>query len=162
MSNAVNYRGRAAFSVEAFLSNPWFTLVYRGAWPDSVSARTLDHKVITLEHYLGVGSFFVMLPSYLRTLERWTRHTALWHLTCPKKRQMDQVNQITRRVLRKVTSLSPATLSGQAYSGLDHLDEPLKHGTRAPVTTRGAYSLPIPRPGTYPNLLRQETTLVEL
>jgi hypothetical protein len=71
------YTRDAAFSMSGFLSVPgscWFvvepgqTLFLPGQ---------LTHRVITLESYLGVGSFFVMLPSYLRTLARWTEHTPL-------------------------------------------------------------------------------------
>lgn len=117
---------RAAFSVDTFLAIPgsrWFvvepghTLFLPGH---------LTHKVITLEHYLGVGSFFVMLPSYVRTLERWTLHTALWALDLPRERRMDQVNRITRRVLRKVKSLLQATPNEQARWGLDHLEHAAK------------------------------------
>ena len=77
------YGDQAAFSIAGFLAVPgsrWF--VVRPGQTLFLPGH-LTHKVITLERYLGVGSFFVMLPSYLRTLMRWTRHTPLWALTAP-------------------------------------------------------------------------------
>lgn len=113
---------RAAFDIGAFLSIPgsrWF-LVEPGQ--TLFLPGNFAHKVITLEHYLGVGSFFVMLPSYLRTLERWTLHTPLWALDLPEERRMDIVNRITRRVLHKVLSLSNASHHEQLHWGLDPLE----------------------------------------
>lgn len=63
--------GQAAFDLETFLSLPssrWFTVE---PGQTLFLPGSMSHKVITLEHYLGVGSFHVALPSYLRSLERW-------------------------------------------------------------------------------------------
>ena len=69
---------RAAFSLAGFLAVPgsrWF--VVRPGLTLFLPGH-LRHKVITLERYLGVGSFFVMLPSYLCTLLRLDQtHAAL-------------------------------------------------------------------------------------
>jgi len=61
---------------------------------------------------------------------------------------MDQVQPNHRRVLRKVTSLSQQLSVGKRIRDWITLNEPLKHGTRAPVTTRGAILLAHTRPGT--------------
>ena len=81
----------------------------------------LTHKVVTLEDYLGVGSFFVMLPSYLRTLTRWTKHTPLWALHKPASHRLDVVNRITERVIDKITELKSATPAECARWGLDYM-----------------------------------------
>jgi hypothetical protein len=63
--------GAAKFSIKNFLQVPsaqWFvvsdnrTLFLPG---------NLTHRVITLEKYIGIGSFHVALPSYIRSLRRW-------------------------------------------------------------------------------------------
>ncbi len=38
----------------------------------------LTHKVITLENYIGVGSFYLSFPNWLRTLSRWFIHAPNW------------------------------------------------------------------------------------
>jgi hypothetical protein len=52
--------------------------------------------VITLEHYIGIGSFHVALPSYLRCLERWIVQDT--HDIIPK----DLLGKIHKAVLRKL------------------------------------------------------------
>jgi hypothetical protein len=121
---------RGAFEIKTFLS------ISGARWFVVEPGQTLflpghmAHKVITLERYLGVGSFFVMLPSFLRTLERWMLHTPLWVLDLPKKRQieqsMDLIDQITERVLKKAAFLSHASRSEQEFWGLDHLVQTVK------------------------------------
>lgn len=62
---------KAAFDMETFLSlksSGWFivsdnhTLFMPG---------NFTHKVITLEPYIGYGSFYVSVPGYINTLKRW-------------------------------------------------------------------------------------------
>lgn len=62
---------QAAFDIKAFLSLPssrWFTVE---PGQTLFLPGSLAHKVITLEHYIGAGSFHVALPSYIRSLKRW-------------------------------------------------------------------------------------------
>jgi len=77
--------------------------------------------VITLEDYIGIGSFFVMLPSYWRTLLRWTEHTPLWALNAPPGQRLAQVDQITRRVTRKLKALAAMPEREQVRWGVPHL-----------------------------------------
>lgn len=119
---------QAAFSIPRFLSVPgsrWFTV---SAGQTLFLPGHLTHKVITLERYMGVGSFFVMLPSYLRTLLRWTKHTPLWALTAPPARRLELVDKITRRVRRKVDELAEQSKAEKNKWGLPHMQraaEPL-------------------------------------
>jgi hypothetical protein len=120
------YGDRAAFSISQFLAVPrsrWF--VVRPGQTLFLPGH-LTHKVITLERYLGVGSFFVMLPSYLRTLRRWTRHTPLWALTLPPERRLDLVNLITERVIRKIGQLSTRSHAEKDSWGLPYLQAEAK------------------------------------
>lgn len=127
---------QAAFSIKAFLAVPksrWFvvepgkTLFLPGH---------LTHKVVTLEPYLGVGSFFVMLPSYLRTLERWTRHTPLWALESPPQRRLDLVDRITSIVTRKVQRLANAPADEQQRWGLPDLRAAMARWKQKPLAAR--------------------------
>jgi hypothetical protein len=114
-------RDQAAFSMSAFLAVPgsrWFTV------EDGQTLFLpghLTHKVVTLEDYLGIGSFFVMLPSYWRTLARWTEHTPLWAITARPSQRMTVVDKITRRIIRKVKWLAGRPETEQIRLGLPHL-----------------------------------------
>lgn len=97
---------RAAFDIETFLSLPtarWFILA---------KGQTLflpgdyAHKVITLDHYLGVGSFFVMLSNYLRTLVRWKRLAPLWSLSDSGRARGGLLDDVTNLVTCCVRSLA--------------------------------------------------------
>jgi hypothetical protein len=113
---------RAAFSMSGFLSVPgsrWFIIE---AGQTLFLPGHLTHKVITLDDYLGVGSFFVMLPSYLRTLSRWTRHTPLWALDAPRDRRLDLVDKITQRIIHKIRLLARASEQERSRWGLAHLN----------------------------------------
>lgn len=106
VERAETEREQAAFSLSAFLSIPsarWFTV------EDGQTLFLpghLTHKVVTLEDYLGIGSFFCMLPSYWRTLARWTEHTALFALNARPSERMTLVDTITGLAIRKVKWLA--------------------------------------------------------
>lgn len=123
---------QAAFSIPKFLDVPgsrWFTV---RAGQTLFLPGHLTHKVITLERYIGVGSFFVMLPSYLRTLQRWTKHTPLWALTAPPDRRLDLVDKITRRVMRKVDELAAQPTAEKLRWGLPHMQRTAQPLLRLP------------------------------
>lgn len=120
----------AAFSVERFLSVPgsrWFTVE---PGQTLFLPGHLTHKVITLDDYLGVGSFFVMLPSYLRTLIRWTEHTPLWALDTAEDRRLDIVNQITRLVISKVRTLAAEPQHERSRWGITYLQSAVEEWSR--------------------------------
>jgi hypothetical protein len=114
-------REQAAFSMSAFLSIPsarWFTV------EDGQTLFLpghLTHKVVTLKDYLGIGSFFCMLPSYWRTLARWTEHTALFALNARPSERMTLVDMITRLAIRKVKWLAGRPVQEQVRWGVPHL-----------------------------------------
>lgn len=121
VERVVVHSPRARFDISAFLSVPgsrWFTVK---VGQTLFLPGHLTHKVVTLENYLGVGSFFVMLPSYLRTLSRWTTHTPLWALNAPAGQRLKMVDKITRRVTRKVDLLATASEQERSRWGLEYL-----------------------------------------
>lgn len=109
--------GQAAFDLETFLSLPssrWFT-VERGQ--TLFLPGSLAHKVITLEHYLGVGSFHVALPSYLRSLERWVIYDT--QNIVPK----DLLVKINRAVIRRIKEAGRASRAVKEQWGLSQMKE---------------------------------------
>ena len=63
--------GDAKFSIKNFLKVPsaqWFVV---SANRTLFLPGNLTHRVITLEKYIGIGSFHVALPGYIRSLRRW-------------------------------------------------------------------------------------------
>jgi hypothetical protein len=121
-SERFGYKGEVAtFDLGAFLSIPgsrWFTVE---TGQTLFLPGHLTHKVVTLEDYLGVGSFFVMLPDYWRTLLRWTEHTPLWALKEPEDRRLTLVNKVTELVLRKIGTLERAPVEEQRRWGYPDL-----------------------------------------
>jgi hypothetical protein len=110
--------GIAAFDMAAFLRvkgarwfivSPGTTLFLPGA---------LAHKVVTIDRYLGLGSFHVALPSYFATLARWL-------LDDPRDVKPAMADEVTEAVIRKVRALRrgpPAT--GDRW-GLPHMPQGL-------------------------------------
>ena len=126
------YGNQARFSITRFLAVPgsrWFIV---GPGQTLFLPGHLTHKVITLERYLGVGSFFVMLPSYLRTLRRWTAQTPLWALTLPPARRLELVDLITSRVAGKVRELGSAPRRTQDRWGLRQIRAQARDLSRLP------------------------------
>jgi hypothetical protein len=67
----------ARFDLPTFLSLPsskWFVITENETL---FLPGSLSHKVITIEEYIGVGSFHVALPSYVRALRRWILYDTL-------------------------------------------------------------------------------------
>jgi hypothetical protein len=69
---------RAAFDLATFCkldSARWLTV---GPEETLFLPGRFTHRVITVERYLGFGSFFVSLPNLLQTANRWTTLPPLW------------------------------------------------------------------------------------
>jgi hypothetical protein len=113
--------GRVPFSMSGFLGVPGSSWFIVGPGQTLFLPGHLTHKVVTLDAYLGIGSFFVMLPSYFRTLKRWTEHTPLWALDAPPDQRLELVNLITRRVINKLCALGHATQPEKSRWGAAYL-----------------------------------------
>ena len=108
---------QARFDMTTYLSLPsakWFmvqpgdTLFLPGSFA---------HKVITLEPYIGVGSFNVSLPGALGTLSRWHLHgTTDVH----RKNLLDK---ITSAIIRRVQLLRGASRKSREAWGLAYMQD---------------------------------------
>ena len=81
----------------------------------------LTHKVVTLEPYLGVGSFYFALPNALRTLCRWTLHGANWKNQERQGYEDTLFPPLVKMLNKKVQQLESASLSTQQTWGADFL-----------------------------------------
>jgi hypothetical protein len=112
---------RAAFDMDVFLSLPsarWFVI---SEGQTLFLPANYAHKVVTLEHYLGIGSFFVMLPDYLRTLIYWQLLPPTWSIASPRYQRKCLVETVTDAVTNRVRSLMKAPAGLRRSWGLDHL-----------------------------------------
>lgn len=129
---------RAAFDISTFLSlssSRWFVL---SKGETLFLPGSYAHKVITMERYLGVGSFFVMLPHYLRTLVRWKRLAPLWSLNDSTGELASLLDDITRTVTRRVMALMDAPAGVRWFWGLWHLVQSVRNweATYSPADKR--------------------------
>jgi hypothetical protein len=66
-----NVYSKAKFNMQKFLSlksSHWFVVSDNNTL---FMPGNFTHKVITLEPYIGFGSFYVSIPGYINTLKRW-------------------------------------------------------------------------------------------
>ena len=112
---------RARFDMRTFLSlasSRWFvvepgqTLFLPGS---------LTHKVITIEPYLGIGSFYVSLPNCVRTIARWIQHGPLWSIDDLRGQNRGLVDRIADASRSRAVSLRDRSSSLQRRCGLPFL-----------------------------------------
>jgi len=109
--------GPAVFDMPTFLSLPsagWFVI---GANETLFLPGSLAHKVITLEHYIGIGGFHVSLPGYLRSLKRWILHDTL---DIQQKHLLDKINAA---VIKQIKQLQKADRCLREHWGLNYLQK---------------------------------------
>src|SRR5215470_11947266 len=70
--------GRAAFDLRAFSAMRSSRWIFIGPGQTMFIPGNLTHKVITLEKYLGLGSFHAGLPGFVDLLTRWRDLPPLW------------------------------------------------------------------------------------
>lgn len=123
----------AAFDMRTFLSlssSRWFTVAQGQTL---FLPGKLTHKVITLEPYMGIGSFYVALPNSVGTLIRWNTHGPLWSLN-RWKGEDKLVNEIAAAAARKVRALRGESPSARRHWGLDYLEQAAIRFARAPFS----------------------------
>jgi hypothetical protein len=106
---------QAAFDMRRFLSLPsakWF--VIKGGETLFLPGN-FAHKVITLEPYIGAGSFNVTLPGALGTLSRWHLHGS----TDVHRNKL--LGKITSATIRRVHALRSTSRKTRDEWGLPHL-----------------------------------------
>jgi hypothetical protein len=114
-----NYYGAAHFSISDFLKtegSQWFLV---GPGETLFLPGNLTHRVITLESYIGIGSFYVALPSYIRSLYRWI-------MTGSTDVTPELLNVISKEVVKKVKSLAHASSAEQIRYGYHYLENSLE------------------------------------
>jgi hypothetical protein len=122
---------RADFDMKTFLALPsarWLTV---STGETLFLPGKMTHKVVTLEPYLGVGSFYVALPSCLETLIRWNTRGPLWSLDDPDGDNDGLVDEIARSVARKVRALHRASPRAQEHWGLGYLEAAVERWERS-------------------------------
>jgi len=113
----VNERARFNLSVFASLkSAKWWTV---GPGETLFLPGRLSHRVVTLEPYIGIGSFYCTPASCLENLSRWYHYGALWSLDDPEGDNDELVDEIATTMMRKVRHLARQPLSVQQKWGLD-------------------------------------------
>jgi hypothetical protein len=127
MVSGVPVSKKCAFDMDTFVTLPsahWFTVE---------PGQTLfmpghfTHKVITLESYLGVGSFYLAFPNILRTLSRWLIQKPNWeHLEA--RGLKDQLYPAIRNTCtRKFRALSRASNKTQEKWGLPFAKDSIEY-----------------------------------
>jgi hypothetical protein len=100
---------RAAFDLSTFCkldSARWLTV---GPEETLFLPGRFTHRVITLERYLGFGSFFISLPNLLQTATRWTSLPPLWTLQKGNDQLVDAILALALDRLRDLMTASSAT-----------------------------------------------------
>jgi hypothetical protein len=113
--------GQASFDMAKFLrlkSACWF---FVATGETLFLPGNLTHKVLTLEPYLGVGSFHIGLPGSLDSLTRWIYHGPLWSISDPKQERAGHVDEVVRlnlRIARRARHGSQRTKDRWGYNYL--------------------------------------------
>ncbi|MCW3125626.1 MAG: hypothetical protein JWO03_1284 [Bacteroidetes bacterium] len=113
-----NVMDQAAFDMDAFLSlrsSRWFVISENETL---FMPGNFSHKVITIESYIGFGSFYVTMPGYLNTIKRWT-------LRDTSDVKGDFIKIMNKTVLSKLKRLRSAQQRKQDELGLHYLKDAL-------------------------------------
>ena len=79
------------------------------------------HRVITLEPYIGIGSFYVTPASCLDSLMRWYAHGPLWSQDDPDGDNEGLVDRIAAAMQRRAERLARASADEREQWGLPQL-----------------------------------------
>ncbi|SOE06256.1 hypothetical protein SAMN05518800_6892 [Variovorax sp. YR752] len=90
----------------------------------------LSHRVVTLEPYIGIGSFYCTPASCLENLSRWYKHGALWSLDDPDGDNDGLVDEIATMMTRKLRRLAHQAARGQQRWGMDFIELASVHWRR--------------------------------
>lgn len=110
---------RAAFDMDAFLVMRSSCWIFIGPGQTMFVPANLTHKVITLEQYLGLGSFHAGLPGLLNLLFHWAKLPPSWASPFKPGRR-GSVEFLVRRAIRKMRELKAAGRSEQYRWGLPY------------------------------------------
>jgi hypothetical protein len=114
----------ARFELPTFFSLPssqWFVIKENETL---FLPGSLSHKVITLQDYVGVGSFHVALPSYVRALRRWILYDSL------DVQPHNLLGRINRAVIGKIRRLEKEPAHIREKWGLPYLKPSIERWLR--------------------------------
>ena len=83
--------------------------------------------MITLEPYVGVGSFFVSLPNCLRLLAHWIIRSPLWSKGDRDDENASILGDIAETVTKTIMRLQESSDTKQSRWGYDFLEQSAKH-----------------------------------
>ena len=118
---------KAHFDLAAWLSLPsarWFVV---GQGEALFLPAHYTHKVITLEPYVGVGSFYVSLPNCLRLLGHWIIRSPLWSRGDANDENANVLGDIAETVANTIVQLQNDSRANQRQWGYDFLEQSSKH-----------------------------------
>lgn len=128
-------RTRPTFDMRTFLSLRTAQWLCVGRGDTLFLPGHLTHKVITLEPYLGVGSFYVSLPNVVRTIARWLKYGPLWSLEDDDGENTELVAAIAQAAAAKVSKLEEAPLRSQLRWGYDFARRGMRSWQRTELRT---------------------------
>lgn len=121
---------RAHFDLATFASlksAKWWTV---GPGETLFLPGRLSHRVVTLESYIGIGSFYCTPASCLENLSRWYYYGPLWSTDDPEGENQGLVDEIATSLTRKLRRLNRQTRRSQDQWGLDFSGLGLHHWQR--------------------------------
>lgn len=122
--------GRARFDLRAFCSlrsARWWTV---GPGETLFLPGKLTHRVITIEPYIGIGSFYVAPASCLDSLSRWFLHGPLWANDAAAGGNPGLVEEMARAAHAQLHRLQRRAGSTRLRWGLDYVPMSLQHWQR--------------------------------
>lgn len=122
--------GRARFNLDRFCelqSARWWTVE---PGETLFLPGKLTHKVVTLEAYMGIGSFYVSPVSCLDSLSRWYLHQPLWSLDDRKGENAGLIDEIAGTMRQQLRKLGRQSLVRRQQWGLDFVRLATERWTR--------------------------------
>ena len=131
--------GKAKFTMSTFLSLKSARWFFVSTGETLFLPGNLAHKVVTLEPYLGVGSFHVGLPSSLDSFTRWLYYGPLWSIGDRKGEHADLVDEAakaTLRIARRVQAGSQRVQERWGYAEMKSAYNIWRRSVKADVRNR--------------------------
>jgi len=140
----VNVYGLAKFDMTTFLklkSSAWLLI---NAGETLFLPGRMTHKVLTLEPYLGVGSFHLALPSCAETLARWLYRGPLWNYSGTASETAGLVDEILDHTLSTISRIQSDSRERRRY-GSEFLSRGFETWLRTSSKAEQACALGNPR-----------------
>lgn len=142
----VDVYGLARFDMSTFLrlkSSAWLLI---GAGETLFLPGRMTHKVLTLEPYLGVGSFHLALPSCAETLARWLYRGPLWNQSGTASETTGLVEEMLDRTIETASqALADGSAETRRRWGSDFLGQGFETWRRMSSQAEQACALADPR-----------------